>query len=231
MFAKTAVIVLMSVAAAGAISTVDIQLGVTDFNRDVRYYDSVNVLGYKTDVLYEYAFGGWALDAQLWALAFPGRNNTFAWYLDLSAPVYFTEKPTRVYVAPGLGYSHSETRFLSPDGSERVKHDFFRFLFEFGLRAGSEGKYVDVRFILSPEIPIGEVGEYYGGLYEDWVSDFYLEQGMEAEVGIPLSKHFGISFKAGAIRGNHAIYVNTQYIGKGTTSFVPYAQIGPSIYF
>jgi hypothetical protein len=227
MFVKTLGVVLVAVVAAQAASTVDIQLGVTDFERNQGYEDTVNVLGYKTDVLYEYAFGGWALDAQLWALAFPGLNNTFAWYLDLSVPLYFTEEPIRVYVAPGQGYSHSETRVLTASGPDKIKHDFYRFIFEFGLKAGSDAKYLDIRFILSPEIPTGEVGE----LYDEWVSDFYLEQGMEAEVGLPLNKNFGISFKAGAVRGNHAVYVNNQYLGKGTTSFVPYAQVGPSIYF
>lgn len=227
MFVKNFVVIITTAVAVHAASTVDIQLGVTDFERSKGYGDTVNVLGYKTDVLYEYTFSGWALNAQLWALAFPGPNNTVAWYLDLSAPVYFTEEPIRVYVAPGQGYSHSETRFLTPGGPDKVKHDFYRFIFEFGLKAGSDDKYLNIRFILSPEIPLGEVADYY----EDWVSDFYLEQGMEAEVGIPLGKRFGLSFKAGAIRGNHSIYVNNQYLGKGTTSFVPYAQVGPSIYF
>jgi hypothetical protein len=233
MFTKTAVIVLTSVTAVGAASNVDIRLGLTQFYREEYYdgydwyydYELKNELGYAGEIRYEFSFPNWAVGFNLRALAFPGSERSFAWYADITFPFYFTDAPIRVYGAPGLGYDHTEkslARRAKP--TERAKHDFFRFPLAFGVKAISGSKYLDVRYRLTPEVPLGKtVDRYY-----DEARDFYLEQSIDGEFGWAFAKHFGITTKAGVIRGNRATTVNT---GDDAPPYVPFVEVGPSIYF
>jgi hypothetical protein len=109
--------------------------------------------------------------------------------------------------------------------TERFKHDFFRFPLAFGVRALSGSKYLDIRYQLAPEVPMGKTTDLY---YYGDVLDFYLEQSIEVEFGWAFAKHFGMTAKAGAVRGNHATTVNTSDV---TPRYVPFVEVGPSIYF
>jgi len=229
MFIKTTVVILSIVTTAGAASTVDVQFGLTQFYRDDRY-DDVNERGYKGDIGYELAFGNWALDLNVRALGFPGSQNTFAWYADLSTPFYFSEAPVRIYIAPGFGYSHSETRRYFGGGyfggePGRSKHDFIRVVCGFGVKVSSGSKRLIIGYALVPEFPTGETTTGYYS--PDFVDDFYLEQTIEAEFGWAFSKHFGLTSKVGVIYGNHATTRNNE----SETGYVPFAEVGPSIYF
>jgi hypothetical protein len=235
MFLKTAVIILTFITAAGAASTVDIQLGLTQFYRGEYYgydwdwdydYELENKLGYAGDIKYEFSFSNWAVGLNLRALAFPGSERSSAWYADIIVPFYFTEAPVRVYAAPGLGYNHTEKRIIRRAmPTERAKHDFFRFPLAFGVKAISGSKYLDIRFQLTPEIPTGKTTDVY--YYED-VLDFYLEQSIEVKFGWRFAKYFGMTVKAGTVRGNRATAVNT---GDDAPPYVPFVEVGPSIYF
>jgi hypothetical protein len=229
MFVKTFAVIITTAVAVHAASTIDIQLGVTQFY-GWHHFNVTNELGYKADLAYEYDFDTWALNANIRGLAFPGRYNTFAWYADVTAPFYFTDAPVRVYAAPGLGYAHTEKRIVWYGvPPERSKHDFFRFPLAFGVKAISGSKYLDIRFQLTPEIPLGETTS----LFSEVVLDFYLEQIIEAEFGWAFSKNVGISSRAGVIRGNHAVKSNIyeEHEYNYYSPYVPFVEVGPSIYF
>jgi hypothetical protein len=228
MFVKTAVIVLTFVTAAGAASTLDVQLGLTEFHTEKYhrdpwgwdgYYTFHNELGYVSDIGYELAFPDWAVALDIRALIFPGRENSVAIYADASAPFYFSKAPVRIYAAPGLGYNHTEKRIpilAAPVGNS--KRDYFRFPVAFGVRAVSGTKYLDIRYRFAAEFAVSE----------NDARDFYLEQTVEGEFGWAFAKHFGMTAKAGAVRDNYAITINT---GDYAPPYVPYVEVGPSIYF
>lgn len=232
MFKKTAVIILTFVAAAGAASTVNIQLGLTQFYYETYYYygwdwgyygDLVNRRGYVTDILYEYEFTNWAVGLDLRTIIFPGPENSVATYADVQAPFYFTDAPVRIYAAPGLGYNHTEKRITSSWAPpRRSKRDYFRFPVAFGVKAVAETKYLDIRYRITPEVPMGDLANHYEA------RDFYLEQSIEGEFGWAFAKHFGMSAKAGAVKGSYAATINTEY---DVSPYVPFAEAGPSIYF
>lgn len=228
MFSKTAVIFLILVTAAGAASTVDIQLGLTQFYYEKYYrdpwgwdgyYSFFNELGYVSDIGYELAFSNWAVGLDLRALIFPGRENSIAIYTDVNGRFYFSKAPVRIYASPGLGYNHTEKRtphLGAPPG--RSKRDYFRFPVAFGVKAVSGNKYLDIRYRIAAEFPVSD----------NKARDFYLEQTIEGEFGWAFAKHFGMTAKAGAIRGNYAITINT---GDYAPPYVPFVEVGPSIYF
>jgi hypothetical protein len=228
MFVKTAVIVLAFVTAAGAASTLNIQLGLTHFHSEERYsddwgwgyyYEFNNNRGYVSDIKYELAFPDWAVALDMRALIFPGRENSVAIYTDVDGRFYFSKAPVRIYAAPGLGYNHTEKRIpilAAPPG--KTKRDYFRFPVAFGVRAVTGTKYLDIRYRIAGEFPVSD----------NKARDFYLEQTIEGEFGWAFAKHFGMTAKAGAVRGNYAITINT---GDYTPPYVAYAQVGPSIYF
>jgi hypothetical protein len=221
MLSKTAVISLLLVTAAGAASTVSIQSGVTQFYGGDGWYYGSDQLGFKSDLAYEYEFGNWALNVNLRGIAFPGEANSFSWYVDLNAPYYLTDAPIRVFAQPGLGYSHCEKRSVLWDTRDRIKHDFVRFVCGFGLKVISGSKYFLVRYVLVPEIPTGERSL-------NTTRDFFLEQTVEGEFGWALARHFGFTFRAGAVRDNYAISLNT---ASDYSPYVPFVEVGPSIYF
>ncbi|UCE27871.1 MAG: hypothetical protein JSW52_03710 [Candidatus Coatesbacteria bacterium] len=228
MFSKTIVITLLLVTAAGAASTLDIQLGLTQFHTEKRfqsqwggyyYYSFYNNRGYVSNVNYELAFSNWAVALDMRALIFPGSSNSVAIYADVNAPYYFSKAPVRIYASPGLGYNHTEKRIpilAAPPG--QTKRDYFRFPVAFGVKAVSGTKYLDIRYRIAAEFPVSENN----------ARDFYLEQTIEGEFGWAFAKHFGMTAKAGAVRGNYAITINT---GDYAPPYVAYAQVAPSIYF
>jgi hypothetical protein len=211
MLLKTTVVIALLATVASAASTVDIQLGLTQFHYEKYYrgpwgweghYSFFNELGYVSDIGYELAFSNWAVGLDLRALIFPGRENSVAIYADVNGRFYFSKAPVRIYASPGLGYNHTEKRtphLGAPPG--RSKRDYFRFPVAFGVKA-----------VIS----------------DNKARDFYLEQTIEGEFGWAFAKHFGMTAKAGAIRGNYAITINT---GDYAPPYVPFVEVGPSIYF
>jgi hypothetical protein len=234
MLAKMTVVILLLATSAGATSTLNVQLGLTQFyNETYDYYgwdwyyygDAVNRRGYAAEVRYERAFPNWAVGLDLRTVIFPGRENSVAIYADVRAPFYFTKAPVRIYAAPGLGYNHTEKRTTgwgAPPG--RSKRDYFRFPVAFGVRAVSGTKYLDIRYRIAPEVPVGDLRDYD----YDEARDFYLEQSIEGEFGWAFAKHFGMTAKAGAVKGSYAITINT---GDDVPPYVPFVEVGPSIYF
>ncbi len=228
MLPKTTVVILLLATVAGAASTVNIQTGLTQFYYEKYYrdpwgwdghYSFYNELGYVSDIGYELAFPNWAVALDLRALIFPGRENSVAIYADINAPFYFSKAPVRIYASPGLGYNHTEKRTPhrgAPPG--RSKRDYFRLPIAFGVKAVSGTKYLDIRYRIAAEFPVGD----------NKARDFYLEQTIEGEFGWAFAKHFGMTAKAGAIRGNYAITINT---GDYAPPYVPFVEVGPSIYF
>jgi|GEM_PF-2550089 len=225
MFSKTAVIFLILVTVAGATSTVDIQLGLTQFYTVPYYEGPSNERGYVSGIGYELEFTNWAVGLDLRSLIFPGEENSVAIFADVQGRFYFSEAPVRIYAAPGLGYNHTEKRrVMWGMPNERSKRDYFRFPVTFGVKAVSGNKYLDICYRIAPEVPMGDLGNYYF----DEARDFYLEQAIEGEFGWAFAKRFGMTAKAGAVKGNYATTLNTGY---GISPYVPYAQVGPSIYF
>lgn len=234
MLPKTTVVILLLATVAGAASTLDVQLGLTQFYSgkyyqggwDRPYYgDPVNRRGYISDVRYELAFPSWAVGFDLRTLIFSGPENSVAIYADVQGRFYFSKAPVRIYAAPGLGYNHTEKRtrgYGAPAG--RSKRDYFRFPVAFGVRAVSGTKYLDIRYRIAPEVPVGDLRNYD----YDEARDFYLEQSIEGEFGWAFAKHFGMTAKAGAVRGSYATTINT---GDDVSPYVPFVEVGPSIYF
>lgn len=232
MFSKTVVIFLILVTTASAASTVDIRLGLAQIYAlpyggwDWGDYDeSNNKRAYVSDIGYEIAFNDWSANFDLRTLILPGEENSVAVIADLQGRFYFSKAPVRVYVAPGLGYNHTEKRmptWVGPAG--RSKRDYFRFPVTFGVKAVSGNKYLDICYRIAPEVPMGDLGDHYF----DEARDFYLEQAIEGEFGWAFSKHFGMTGKAGAVKGNYATTINS---GEDASAYVPFVEIGPSIYF
>jgi hypothetical protein len=232
MFSKTTVVFLLLVTAAGAASTVNIQTGLTQYYYEKYYHDPWgwggyysfhNELGYVSDIGYELAFQDWAVGLDLRALIFPGQENSVAIYTDVNGRFYFSKAPVRIYASPGLGYNHTEKRiphYGAPPG--KSKRDYFRFPVAFGVKAVSGKKYLDIHYRIAAEFPVGDI------VKGDGVRDFYLEQTIEGEFGWAFAKHFGMTAKVGAIRGNYAITINT---GDYAPPYVPFVEFGPSIYF
>jgi hypothetical protein len=223
MFAKLLPLFVIVTTVIGANQNIDLQLGLTHIFHE-RYYDGAKEIGYRAELGWAFSSENRGLDFNFRALGFPGSENAFAWYADVSAPFYFTDKPTCVFAAPLIGYSHASEQSRYGD-NPRSKHDFIRAGCTLGLKAFAGRTYLTTTFSLIPEFSPGDIYEietWDGYIY--LFSRFYVEWSLDAEFGWRLSDHFGLTVKGGIINRNYLLTKKTR------GNFVPYGELGPSFY-